>query len=194
MGGGAEFRARMLSWSRSEPLTVSKAKPAAASPGVAKLVISSPFGWRSDPIRGGRRIHGGVDLPGPSGTRIYATGAGTVTFAGWMNGYGNLVQIDHPGGVRTRYGHLSRIGVSSGTRVGQGELIGRMGSTGRSTGSHLHYEVRARGVAVDPMDYIGQSAPAIYETEWGPEIPVVARWTGWKTGQNASSLPAASIP
>ena len=125
VGGGSEFRARMLSWTAPSRAPELKAKTVIGASATAPLLISSPFGWRSDPIKGIRRRHSGIDLPGRSGTRIYATGAGIVSFAGWMRGYGNLVQIDHPGAVRTRYGHLSRILVSAGVPVAQGDLIGQ---------------------------------------------------------------------
>lgn len=194
IGGGDEFRAQMLSWTAPASPTALKSTTVIHSAAAAPLFISSPFGWRSDPIKGIRRRHSGIDLPGRIGTRIYATGAGIVSFAGRMNGYGNLVQIDHPGGVRTRYGHLSRILVASGISVAQGHLIGQMGSTGRSTGSHLHYEVRVDGVSANPLAYIGQAAASYYETAWAPEVPVIARWTGWQSGQSANSLPEAKIP
>lgn len=100
------------------------------------------------------RMHEGIDLAGPTGTTIYAPGDGVVTFAGRQSGYGNLIKIKHAFGIETRYGHLSRIRVKKGQRVSQGEVIGDMGNTGRSTGPHLHYEVRVNGRAVDPMRFI----------------------------------------
>ncbi|MDM7458419.1 MAG: peptidoglycan DD-metalloendopeptidase family protein, partial [Paracoccus sp. (in: a-proteobacteria)] len=100
------------------------------------------------------RMHEGIDLAGPVGTPIYATGDGVVTFAGRMGAYGNLIKIRHELGTETRYAHLNRIGVRVGQRVSQGERIGDMGNTGRSTGPHLHYEVRVNGRAVDPMSFI----------------------------------------
>ena len=100
-------------------------------------------------------MHAGIDLSGPVGTPIYATADGIVSDAGWNSGgYGNLVKIDHGRGIETRYGHLSKIVVRAGQRVKRGELIGRMGSTGRSTGSHLHYEVRIDGRAVNPIPFM----------------------------------------
>ena len=152
--------------------------------------ISSPFGWRRHPILGVRRQHAGVDLPGRTGTPIHATGAGLVTAASWAGGYGNLVQIDHAGGVQTRYGHLSRIMVRPGAIVRQGQVIGQMGSTGRSTGPHVHYEVRVDGLAVDPVRYMGQTIPK-YETRWAEAAAVSPRWTGW--GAGSTSLPEARI-
>jgi murein DD-endopeptidase MepM/ murein hydrolase activator NlpD len=100
------------------------------------------------------RAHEGIDLAGAHGSPIYATADGTVTHAGWESGYGNMVEIRHPYGYTTRYGHLSKVGVEEGQKVSRGERIGDMGSTGRSTGTHLHYEVRAGGKALNPMTFI----------------------------------------
>jgi murein DD-endopeptidase MepM/ murein hydrolase activator NlpD len=116
--------------------------------------FSSGFGYRTDPIRGGRRFHAGTDFAGPRGTPIHTTGDGVVVFAGRQSGYGLMVEIRHPFGLTTRYAHLSRIRVSEGERVSRGDRIGDMGSTGRSTGSHLHYEVRRNGDPVNPMTFI----------------------------------------
>ncbi|MES2987238.1 MAG: M23 family metallopeptidase [Pseudomonadota bacterium] len=99
-------------------------------------------------------MHAGVDIPGAIGTPIYATADGVISHAGRQGGYGNLVQINHGRGIETRYGHLSKIIVSDNTRVKRGQLIGLMGSTGRSTGSHLHYEVRVDGKAVNPIPFL----------------------------------------
>ncbi|MBU2959044.1 M23 family metallopeptidase [Paracoccus sp. 1_MG-2023] len=109
---------------------------------------TSPFGRRWG------RMHEGVDMAGPVGTPIHATGDGVVTHAGRSGAYGNLIKIEHELGTETRYAHLSRINVKVGQRVSQGDTIGAMGNTGRSTGSHLHYEVRMNGRAVDPMSFI----------------------------------------
>lgn len=116
--------------------------------------ISSKFGSRRDPITGRRAMHGGLDFRAPKGFRVRATGAGTVRFAGRRGGYGKLVEIKHVGGLVTRYAHLSRIDVRKGETVKRGELIGRVGSTGRSTGPHLHYEVRRKGQARNPDHYV----------------------------------------
>lgn len=102
-------------------------------------------------------MHAGVDIPGPVGTPIYATADGIVGRAERAGAYGNLLELDHGRGIQTRYGHLSAILVQPGARVARGQLIARMGSTGRSTGSHLHYEVRLDGNAVNPMPFL-QSA------------------------------------
>jgi murein DD-endopeptidase MepM/ murein hydrolase activator NlpD len=104
-------------------------------------------------------MHAGIDLAGPYGTPIYATADGIVNRAEYNNGgYGNLVEINHGQGILTRYGHLSRYVARAGQRIRRGELIGYMGSTGRSTGSHLHYEVRINGQAVNPVPFITQAA------------------------------------
>jgi len=116
--------------------------------------FTSGFGNRRDPKTGGRRMHNGIDLAGPSGTDIFAPADGVVTYAGWQSGYGNYIEIQHDFGIETRYGHLSRIRVKKGQRVSRGEQIGDMGSTGRSTGTHLHYEVRVDDKPVNPMNFI----------------------------------------
>jgi murein DD-endopeptidase MepM/ murein hydrolase activator NlpD len=116
--------------------------------------LTSGFGYRRDPINGGRRLHAGTDFAGPRGTPIYAGGDGTVIFAGRQSGYGLMVEIRHPFGLTTRYAHMSRIRVSEGERVSRGDRIGDMGNTGRSTGPHLHYEVRRDGDPVNPMTFI----------------------------------------
>lgn len=116
--------------------------------------FTSGFGYRRDPFNGGRRLHAGADFAGARGTPIVSAGAGSVTFAGRRNGYGLTVEIRHRDGFTTRYAHLSRIHVSAGERVSRGDRIGDMGSTGRSTGTHLHYEVRRGGDPVNPMTFI----------------------------------------
>lgn len=116
--------------------------------------FTSPFGYRRDPKTGGRRMHKGVDFAGPVGTPLYATADGIVTHAGWSSGYGRLVKIQHEFGIESRYAHQSKIRVKVGQRVSRGQRIGDMGASGRVTGSHLHYEVRIGGKAVNPMIYI----------------------------------------
>jgi len=100
------------------------------------------------------RLHAGTDFAAPHGTPIYATADGVVTHAGWSSGYGNLIKIQHEFGIETRYGHLSKLRVKVGQRVSRGDRIGDMGNTGRSTGTHLHYETRVGGKPVNPMIYI----------------------------------------
>ncbi len=115
---------------------------------------TSSFGRRSDPFGRGSRMHEGTDIAGPYGTPIYATAEGTVIHAGWQNGYGRLVKIQHAYGIETRYAHMSQIRVQVGQKVSRGDRIGDMGNSGRSTGTHLHYEVRIGGTAVNPMTFI----------------------------------------
>lgn len=115
---------------------------------------TSGFGTRRDPRTGRARMHNGVDWAGPRGTPILATANGTVHFAGRQGGYGNLVIIQHDFGIQTYYAHLHTIGVRQGQRVSRGERIGGMGTTGRSTGVHLHYEIRVGGRPINPMTYI----------------------------------------
>lgn len=116
--------------------------------------ITSSFGNRLDPFLGRLALHAGIDFRAPTGTRILATAPGTVITAGKTGGYGNMVEIDHGNGITTRYAHLSTILVNVGDRITTGEPIARSGSTGRSTGPHLHYEVRLNGEAVDPMRFL----------------------------------------
>lgn len=151
-----QFRALFQSWKRLEQLQQGMVAIPSQRP-VDAVTFTSSFGVRSDPFRGGAAMHAGVDIPGRLGTSIYATADGIVARAQWANGYGNLVELDHGRGIQTRYGHLSAILVQPGMHVTRGQLIARMGSTGRSTGSHLHYEVRLDGHAVNPMPFL-QSA------------------------------------
>ncbi|MBV8722831.1 MAG: peptidoglycan DD-metalloendopeptidase family protein [Candidatus Eremiobacteraeota bacterium] len=112
--------------------------------------ITSPFGWRSNPFGGSPEFHQGLDIAAPTGTTVAAAAGGTVIMAQWYGGYGNYILIDHGGGYSTGYGHLSAIYVSSGQTVTRGQAIGAVGSTGQSTGPHLHFEVRINGKPVDP--------------------------------------------
>ncbi len=125
-----------------------------ALPVEASVRRTSGFGYRRDPISGGSRLHAGMDWAGAYGTPIHATADGVVTHAGWLSGYGRLVKIRHDFGIETRFAHLSGITVKVGQRVSRGDLIGGMGNSGRSTGTHLHYEVRVNGDPVNPMTYI----------------------------------------
>ena len=115
---------------------------------------TSGFGGRNDPLGRGYRMHEGQDLAGDYGTPILATADGTITYAGWESGYGRLIKIKHDFGIETRYGHLSQIRVEVGQRVSRGDRIGDMGNSGRSTGTHLHYEIRFGSKAVNPMTFI----------------------------------------
>ena len=121
---------------------------------VPAATISSGFGARPDPFLGRVAFHAGVDFERDAGEPARATAAGRVTNAEWSGGYGLMVEVDHGGGLVTRYGHLSSILVKEGDEVGIGAVVGRVGSTGRSTGPHLHYETRVNGEAVDPMRFL----------------------------------------
>lgn len=117
--------------------------------------LESGFGGRRNPFGGSSyEFHDGQDIVVPSGTPVVAGAKGTITFVGWQNGYGRLIVIDHGGGLTTRYGHLSEFAVEQGKDVARGEFIGRVGSTGRSTGPHLHYEVRINDNPVNPLQYL----------------------------------------
>ncbi|WP_147371635.1 M23 family metallopeptidase, partial [Calidithermus roseus] len=117
--------------------------------------VTSLFGYRSNPFGGGGlEFHNGLDLAAPMGTPVYATAQGTVEEAGWNPVFGLMVLIDHNNGYRTLYGHLSLLSVSQGQRVRMGQMLGQVGSTGRSTGPHLHYSVFRYGIAVDPQAYV----------------------------------------
>ena len=116
--------------------------------------LTSDFGMRWHPVMGGRRAHKGVDLAGPVGTPVRATADGVVGRADWFSGYGLYVALEHGGSIETRYGHMSRLNVAAGQQVSKGDIIGFVGSTGRSTGPHLHYEVRIAGQAVNPVPYM----------------------------------------
>jgi murein DD-endopeptidase MepM/ murein hydrolase activator NlpD len=123
-------------------------------PVAGEVDMSSPFGVRLDPFLGRPAIHTGIDLRGETGEPVHATAAGRVSIAGREGGYGNMIEINHGNGLATRYGHLSEIDVKVGQTVHVGDIIGRIGSTGRSTGPHLHYETRINGEAVDPQKFL----------------------------------------
>ncbi|MCO5386116.1 peptidoglycan DD-metalloendopeptidase family protein [Desulfosporosinus sp.] len=115
--------------------------------------ITSPFGWRTHPITKKRSMHTGTDVGAPTGTKLHAAGAGVVIMAGWNTAYGNMTIIDHGSGISTLYGHQSRLDVSEGQSVEANQVIGAVGSTGWSTGAHLHFEVRVGGNPTDPLQY-----------------------------------------
>ncbi len=124
--------------------------------------ISSDFGLRWDPITKTLRVHKGLDIPGAFGSTIYATANGVVREAGWRGSYGLFVEIEHSKSVRTRYAHLSRINVVTGQKVRRSDIVGFMGSTGRSTGSHLHYEIYLDGIPVDPEPFFREPNSSFY--------------------------------
>ncbi|WP_326524736.1 M23 family metallopeptidase [Sphingomonas sp.] len=149
----AQFRALFQTWKQLDTAEQTVISIPSMQP-VNNMTLTSTFGVRTDPFRGVAAMHAGIDIPGPVGTPIYATADGIVGRAERAGGYGNLVELNHGKGIETRYGHLSKILVQPNTRVRRGQLIGLMGSTGRSTGSHLHYEVRVDGRAVNPTPYM----------------------------------------
>ena len=121
--------------------------------------MSSVFGYRIHPVTGKSQFHKGMDFAAPIGTPIYATGNGVVTFSGWGTGYGRYVEVDHGNGTVTRYAHTSANYVNVGDTVYANQQIAAVGNTGRSTGAHLHYEVRQNGQAINPQTYLAM-APA----------------------------------
>lgn len=179
--GGAtdvEFGALFESWEELEgPDTVMDSAAAmAVAPVAARVGVSVPsrmpvddvtltsgYGMRNHPVLNRRARHNGVDLAAPTGTPVYATADGTIEMAQWYSSYGNYVQIAHGGDLETRYAHLSSYTVNPGETVRQGDLIGYVGSTGRSTGPHLHYEVRVGSQPVNPIPYM----TAQLDTDYG---------------------------
>jgi murein DD-endopeptidase MepM/ murein hydrolase activator NlpD len=149
-----EFRALADNWGK---VNGAATKVAVAVPSINPVEImkfSSGYGYRNAPTRGASRNHKGIDIPGPVGTPIYATADGAIGRAEWVGGYGKFVEINHGNAVQTRYGHMSALNVTPGQRIRKGDVIGYMGSTGRSTGSHLHYEVRIAGEAINPTAFL----------------------------------------
>jgi hypothetical protein len=115
--------------------------------------MASGYGWRIDPVYHIRRFHEGMDFTAPIGTDIYATGNGTIVYSGWRQGYGETVEVDHGFGYATRYAHCSKRLVRVGQKVKRGDVIAKVGNTGKSTGPHLHYEVHYQGRPIDPRNY-----------------------------------------
>ncbi len=156
-GGDEEFRRLFASWNGTSVASVPSRPRTVSIPSRMPLegaALTSGFGMRTHPVLGGRRGHKGIDLSSPIGTPIYATADAVVTRADWFSSYGLFISLDHGAQLETRYGHLSRLNVAEGQVVKKGDLIGYVGSTGRSTGPHLHYEVRIAGTAVNPVPYM----------------------------------------
>jgi murein DD-endopeptidase MepM/ murein hydrolase activator NlpD len=143
---------------QAEHLTHTLLRVPIRKPVTGEIDVSSPFGARLDPFLHIAAMHTGLDFRGDTGEPIHATAAGTVVSAGWSGGYGKMVEIDHGNGLSTRYGHLSEIDVNVGDDIRIGQVIARMGSTGRSTGPHLHYETRIDGDPVDPERFLRAGA------------------------------------
>ncbi len=175
--GDEEFRQLFANWrSLDKPAayaapsfnpSLTALSPLAAAPFAAPRTVSIPsrmpvegvhltseYGMRWHPVLGGRRAHMGVDLAGPIGTPVHATADAIVGKAEWFSSYGLYVALEHGGDIETRYGHMSRLNVYAGQHVRKGDVIGYIGTTGRSTGPHLHYEVRLSGMAVNPIPYM----------------------------------------
>jgi len=148
--------------------------------------ITSRFGWRIHPIFGTREFHTGVDIANRHGTPIRAAEDGIVRFAGWMGGYGRLVILVHRNGLETSYSHLSALLVTLGQRVVKGQIVGRMGSTGWSTGPHLLFEVRLNGVPLDPTPFLQDPASAITPAPAPQEHPMIE---GSPSGLNTAPVP-----
>ncbi|GGE21032.1 membrane protein [Polymorphobacter glacialis] len=157
MDAEPRFKDLLLSWKKLDTLQAAVSSIPAFMP-VKDYRYTSGYGARYDPFNGRGAMHAGVDMAGAMGEPIYASADGVVLQAGRNNGYGNLVELSHGKGIDTRYGHLSKITVTAGDRVKQGQVIGHMGSTGRSTGTHLHFEVRVDGQAVNPRPFLDASS------------------------------------
>jgi len=153
LAADAQFRALFQTWKKLDTLEDGLISIPSVQP-VAEMKFTSNFGIRSDPFKGVAAFHPGVDIPCSTGTAVYATADGVIDKAERSGGYGNMVEIDHGRGIQTRFGHLSKILVTAGQKVKRGQLIALSGSTGRSTGPHLHYEVRIDGRAVNPMPFL----------------------------------------
>jgi murein DD-endopeptidase MepM/ murein hydrolase activator NlpD len=171
--GDTRFKSLFASWTAIEKTAPTigtiEAPPAFSSPVPVRAIsvpsrmplegaaLTSGFGMRTHPVLGGRRQHRGIDLAAPTGTPVYATADGVVSRADWYSSYGLYISLEHGAAMQTRYAHLSRLAVAAGDSVKKGDLIGYVGSTGRSTGPHLHYEVRVEGLAVNPIPYMVES-------------------------------------
>jgi murein DD-endopeptidase MepM/ murein hydrolase activator NlpD len=168
--GDEEFRRLFATWQQTDRAPIAATGTSTTGPSASPLRIgrtaipslnplssaslTSGFGMRTHPVLGGRRGHKGIDLASPTGTPIRATADGVISRADWFSSYGLFVSIEHGGEIQTRYGHMSRLNVAAGQAVKKGDIIGYVGSTGRSTGPHLHYEVRIAGSAVNPVPYM----------------------------------------
>ena len=180
MGGPLQVLATAADGSldpRFERLGLSLARMSAlelALEGVPRVVpaadqrITSAFGFRRDPFNRRAAMHNGIDFKGPYGSPIYAAATGEVTFAGWKGGYGRTVEVTHANGIMTRYAHLARIDVGVGQSVDAGGTLGGLGSSGRSTGPHLHFEVRINGRAVNPRPFL-ETAPDVLKEARGTD-------------------------
>jgi len=152
-----QFKALFSRWQSLDGSTATPTKAIVSIPSlmpVEGVRMSSGYGMRTHPVLGGRRQHKGIDLAGPIGTPVHAAADGVVSRADWFSSYGLYISLEHGGAMQTRYGHMSRLNVAAGQRVHKGDVIGYIGTTGRSTGPHLHYEVRLNGESVNPVPYL----------------------------------------
>ncbi|MBO0749175.1 MAG: M23 family metallopeptidase [Porphyrobacter sp.] len=168
--GDKEFTQLFASWKRLDGTgaITGAPQPAVSVPSIAPVQgfrVTSAFGMREHPILGGTRLHEGMDLAVPAGTPIEAPADGVVEKASWFGSYGNFIEIAHGGNMETRFGHLSSYNVVAGQQVHKGDVIGYVGTTGRSTGPHLHYEVRIGGEPVDPSPYLQMSPVTLVASE-----------------------------
>ncbi len=192
-GGDSEaFRKQMTDWSAPAPPPVLiPPQKNVTTTGMPRL--SSGYGYRTDPLHGASRMHYGLDIPGPLGTPVLASSGGIIAFSGPAGSYGQMVEIDHGNGLRTRYAHLSRLLVRSGETVDQRQTIALMGSTGRSTGNHLHFEVHMNGRATDPFPLLGQRAvansPRPMALDTAPHVSDFARRRERALGNIAKDVP-----
>jgi murein DD-endopeptidase MepM/ murein hydrolase activator NlpD len=156
--------------------------------------ITSSFGMREHPILGYTRMHAGIDFGAPTGTPVYAAGDGVVEKAGWAGGYGRWLQIKHPNGLETGYGHLSRWAVKQGQHVHQGQVVAYVGSTGMSTGPHLHYEIMVGGKKVNPSKFKAPPTVALAGKElaaFKAEKARIDAMVSKKVAANAAAQPGA---
>jgi murein DD-endopeptidase MepM/ murein hydrolase activator NlpD len=157
-----EARAIFQAWKRLDTgLTASLGIAVPSRRPIDQMSLSSSYGMRVHPITGKVARHNGIDIPAPRGTPIYATADGIVGRAQRLGGYGNYVEVEHGNAIQTRYGHMSSYIVRPGQQVRRGDILGYVGSTGRSTGNHLHYEVRIEGAPVNPMPFVRSDQMAI---------------------------------
>ena len=179
-GGDTQFRSAFSAWTEMDRGEAAVAIPSRKP--IDKMTLSSDFGTRSDPFSGRRARHNGIDIPAPRGTPIFATADGVIGRAQWVSGYGNYVEINHGANIQTRYGHMSGYSVVSGQRIRKGDVIGYVGSTGRSTGNHLHYEVRLSGVPVNPLNFV-QSPETLVALRSGSQMQVAVAPESKSTAQ-----------
>lgn len=171
--GDPRFRQLFASWTALDeagpgsPITEQPVISVPSRMPLAGAQLTSGYGMRNHPVLRRRARHKGVDLAAPTGTPVYATADGVIERANWFSSYGLYISIDHGSDLETRYAHMSKLAVAAGDTVRKGDVIGYVGSTGRSTGPHLHYEVRVEGVAVNPIPYMVESEAQVVAVNQG---------------------------